>query len=100
MIADEICIDAKPNGLGDLMHDGQAETNVPSTDSAIPSSSPIRGRIGEMIMIWLLAAKTRSQRAKTMTPGEGLSRLKRHHPHRLSLWNTVAERWSVHIMTS
>ncbi len=29
-----------------------------------------------MIMIWLLAAKTRSQRAKTMRPGEALGGLK------------------------
>ena len=62
-----------------------AEIRVPSTDSAMPSSSPIRGRMGEMIMIWLLAAKTRSHSEKTMRVGDDLLGLKRHHPHEVSL---------------
>src|SRR6056297_1941937 len=54
-----------------------ADTSVPSTASPIWSSSPIRGRIGEMIMIWLADEKTSSQRAKTMTPGDVLSLTRR-----------------------
>jgi hypothetical protein len=39
---------------------------VPRRVSAILNSSPIRGRMGDMIMIWLLAENTRSHRERTM----------------------------------
>src|SRR5687768_3600218 len=39
----------------------------------MPSSAPIRGRIGDMIMIWLEALKTSSQSAKTTRLGWGRS---------------------------
>ena len=51
-----------------------------------------------MIMIWLLAAKTRSQRAKTMMPAEAFGGLKgvvSSHacsPHAFSRWRTAADR--------
>ncbi len=40
------------------------------------NSWPISGRIGVMIMIWLLAEKTSSQRAKRMMPVEALGGFK------------------------
>ena len=43
-----------------------AVMRVPRRGSAMLSSSPICGRMGEMIMIWLLAENTNSQREKTM----------------------------------
>ena len=41
-----------------------ADTRVPRIESEMPSSSPIRGKIGAMIMIWLDELKTSSQRGE------------------------------------
>ena len=35
-------------------------------ESAIPSSSPIRGRMGEMIIVWLADENTSSQSVNTI----------------------------------
>jgi hypothetical protein len=47
-----------------------AVTSVPRRVSAMSSCSPIWGRMGEMIMIWLLAENTSNQSEKTMRYGE------------------------------
>ncbi len=43
-----------------------AVIRVPRRVSGMLNSTPICGRIGEMIMIWLLAEKTSNQSEKTM----------------------------------
>ena len=45
--------------------------SVPSAASAMPNSSPIKGKIGAMIMIWLEAENTSSQSVKMIRYCEG-----------------------------